>query len=415
MVGLVFLTFLVISLLTNIMGPIIPDILRDFHVSLSAAGFLVFSFFIAYGIASIPAGLLVEIFHEKIVMMISFLAALVGAVSFALHPSYWVAVVSLFIIGTGMAMLQVAINPLLRVAGGEEHFAFNEVLAQLLFGSASLLSPLVYSYLVLRLAGRATNDSRLVALLRRLTPPALPWVAIYWIFALFAVAMLLVVFFTRFPRVLPVEGERPGTWQVYRGLGKRPVVWFYFFAIFCYVGCEQGTANWLSQFLSEYHGFDPHTSGAQAVSWFWGLMTLGCFAGVFLLKLFDSRRLLMAAAGAALITLSLALFGGGKVSLLAFPAMGLCCSVMWPIVISLALNSVAEHHGSFTGILATGITGGAIFTVVIGRLGDAIGLREGLSLLYLSFAFLFCVGLFAKPLINNATLAFKRPEISTIV
>jgi fucose permease len=88
---------------------------------------------------------------------------------------------------------------------------------------------------------------------------------------------------------------------------------------------------------------------------------------------------------------------------------------MWPIVISLALNSVAEHHGSFTGILATGITGGAIFTVVIGRLGDAIGLREGLSLLYLSFAFLFCVGLFAKPLINNATLAFKRPEISTIV
>ena len=47
---------------------------------------------------------------------------------------------SLFLIGLGMAMLQVAINPLLRVAGGEEHFAFNSVLGQLVFGLASVLT-----------------------------------------------------------------------------------------------------------------------------------------------------------------------------------------------------------------------------------------------------------------------------------
>ena len=58
------------------------------------------------------------------------------------------AVTSLFVIGAGMAVLQVAINPLLRVAGGEEHFAFNSAFAQLIFGAASFVSPLVYSDLV---------------------------------------------------------------------------------------------------------------------------------------------------------------------------------------------------------------------------------------------------------------------------
>ena len=60
-----------------------------------------------------------------------------------------------------MAMLQVAINPLLRVSGGEEHFALNETIAQLLFGSASFLSPWIYSYLVVNLAvaGRAPRES----------------------------------------------------------------------------------------------------------------------------------------------------------------------------------------------------------------------------------------------------------------
>ena len=71
-VGLVFLTFFVISLLTNIIGPIVPDIISSFHVSLTAAGFLAFAFFIAYGVMSIPAGFLVERFTEKPVMVLAF-------------------------------------------------------------------------------------------------------------------------------------------------------------------------------------------------------------------------------------------------------------------------------------------------------------------------------------------------------
>jgi fucose permease len=77
---------------------------------------------------------------------------------------------------------------------------------------------------------------------------------------------------------------------------------------------------------------------------------------------------------------------------------------MWPILISLALNSIAEHHGSFTGILTTGIMGGALVTVTIGRIGDRLGLRTAMALLYLTFGYVCSVGFWARPLINNATI-----------
>ena len=406
MISLVFLTFFVMSLLTNILGPIVPDIISSFHVSLAAAAFLPFSFFIAYGVMSIPAGFLVERFGEKPVMISAFLAGTIGSLSFAFHPTYQIALISLFIMGSGMATLQTAINPLLRVAGGEEHFAFNSAFAQLIFGSASFLSPYTYSYLVLNL-GKSKHDP-LLRLLARLTPPELPWASLYWIFAVFTIAMIAVLYFTIFPRVARSSEEAAGSWSMYGELLRRPMVWAFFFCVFAYVGSEQGTADWASKFLSTYHGYDPHTTGAIAISWFWGLLTAGCFIGMGLLKLFDSRKVLIGTSICALVCLSAALFGPASVSLVAFPTIGLFASVMWPILVSLGLNSVSEHHGPFAGILSTGIMGGAVVPLIIGRLGDHFGLRTGVAFLYLTFGCVLSVGFWAKPLIANATVNLKK-------
>lgn len=413
MIVLVFLTFFVMSLLTNILGPIVPDIISSFQVSLAAAALLPFSFFIAYGVMSIPAGFLVERFGEKPVMIAAFLAGTIGSLSFAFHPTYQVAVVSLFIMGSGMATLQTAINPLLRVAGGEEHFAFNSAFAQLIFGSASFLSPYMYSYLVLNL-GKSTSDP-LLKLLARHTPLNLPWASLYWIFAVFTVAMIMVLYFTTFPYVERSSDESAGSWSMYGDLLRRPMVWMFFFCVFAYVGSEQGTADWMSKFLSVYHGYDPHTTGATAVSWFWGLLTTGCFIGMGLLKLFDSRKVLLGTSVCALLCLTIALFGPAGVSVIAFPMIGLFASVMWPILVSLGLNSVAEHHGPFAGILSTGIMGGAVVPLIIGRIGDHFGLRTGIAFLYLTFGCVLTVGFWAKPLIANATLDLKKavPEPTT--
>jgi fucose permease len=412
MVAIVFLTFFVMSLLTNILGPIVPDIISSFRVSLAAAALLPFSFFIAYGVMSIPAGFLVEAFGEKPVMIAAFLAGTVGSLSFALHPSYRVAVVSLFVMGSGMATLQTAINPLLRVAGGEEHFAFNSAFAQLIFGTASFFSPYLHSYLVLNLG---TGKNLLLSLLSKLTPPALPWASMYWIFAVFTLLMITVLHVSRFPTVERTADEQAGSLRMYSSLFRRPMVWAFFFCVFAYVGSEQGTADWMSKFLLQYHGYDPHTTGATAVSWFWGLLTTGCFIGMGLLKLFDSRYVLIGTCIGALACLTAALFGTARISLLAFPAIGLFASVMWPILVSLGLNSVSEHHGSFAGILSTGIMGGAVVPVIIGRIGDSLGLRTGVAILYVTFGCVLSVGFWAKPIITNATVSLRKAVVETTV
>ncbi len=332
----------------------------------------------------------------------SWLATL-GATSFAAFPSYSVAVISLFVIGAGMAALQVAINPLLRVAGGEEHFAFNSAFAQLIFGTASFVSPLVYSNLVSHLDPAHRDLAGIYGVLGSVTPPALPWVSIYWIFAVVAGLCVVVTALLRLPKVQRTEEESAGTLSMYRQLLRNPFVWLYSLAIIAYVGCEQGTADWMSPFLERYHHVDPHKGGADAVAYYWGLMTAGCLLGMGLLKLFDSRRVLIGFSLGALCMLSAALFGSADVSRVAFPCIGFFASIMWPTLVSLALNSVPQHHGPFAGILCSGIMGGALVPLMIGWLGDQYGLRVGMLFLYLTFGFVLSVGVWARPLIRNAT------------
>ena len=134
-------------------------------------------------------------------------------------------------------------------------------------------------------------------------------------------------------------------------------------------------------------------------------MTAGCAAGMLLLKIFDSRKVLIGTSIGAIACLSAALFGSARVSVVAFPAIGLFASVMWPIVISLALNSVAEYHGSFAGILGTGMgLGGALVPVIIARIADHVGLRNGMTFLYVTFGVVLSIGFWARPLIANATI-----------
>ena len=142
----------------------------------------------------------------------------------------------------------------------------------------------------------------------------------------------------------------------------------------------------------------------------WGLLTTDYFIGIGLLKLFDSRYVLIGTSIGALACLTAALFGPARVSLLAFPAIGLFASVMWPILVSLGLNSVSEHHGSFAGILSTGIMGGP---VIIGRIGDSLGLRTGVAFLYVTFGCVLSVGFWAKPIITNATVSLKKAVVET--
>ncbi len=409
-VALILFIFFVISFLTNILGPLIPDIISDFKVSLTMAALLPFAFFVAYGVFSIPSGVAVERYGEKQVILSAFLISFIGAILFSIFPNFPIALISLFLIGSGMAMLQVAINPLLRVAGGEEHFAFNSVMGQLAFGMASFMSPFLFTYLVLNLEDYPgpDNSNFIINIFHNIVPENLPCVSLYWIFAMISLIMVIFIYPIILPKVERNEEEKAGSWATNKDLLKNKKVILFFMGLFAYVGTEQGVANWMSQFLSEYHGLDPRIEGANAISLFWGLLTVGCILGLLLLKFMDSKLVLKIFSGAAILSLTAALFGPAHIAVLAFPLVGFFASVMWSVIFSLALNSVKENHGALSGILCSGIVGGAIVPLIVGALGDLVGLKGGMFFLYITLGFIFSIGFWASPLVNNKTIKLKE-------
>jgi fucose permease len=250
----------------------------------------------------------------------------------------------------------------------------------------------------------------LMGVLQGLLPTGLPWISLYWLFAVISLVMIAIILVSRFPKVELSQDEKAGTFQTYIDLFKKRVVILYFIALFCYVGAEQGVANWISQFLFSYHGYDPQQTGAETVAYFWGLMTAGGVLGLLLVKLMDSRKVLILFTALALVCLTLGLFGPGKVALVAFPLVGFFASVMYPIIFSLALNSVKEHHGSFAGILVTGIVGGAVVPLIVGSLGDLTGLRYGMIFLYIPIGYILSVGFWARPIIANKVITRKKKK-----
>lgn len=402
LVSLIFLIFFAISFLTNILGSINPNVTDTYHLTGTMTGLLPFSFFIAYALMSIPSGMVVQKFSERKSLTGAWVLAFAGSLLFSLKPVFPVFLFSLFLIGSGMAMLQVALFPLLRVTGGEEHFAFNNLIVQLVFGLASFISPFVYSWLVTNLA--SGNTEGVFSFFSHVVPGKMPWVSMYLLFVLISLLLIIIVASVRFPGVRRKEDEIAGPWKTHAELFKKGVVIFFFFGIFSYVALEQGIANWISEFLRTYHGLPPETKGAATVGLFWGMMTVGCIPGLFLLKIIDSKLVLRIFAISALLILGLTLSGSKQIALIGFPALGFCLSVMYGIIFSLALNSIDRFHGSFSGILCTAIAGGAVFSLLIGKLKDLIGLRVGMLILYLPLLYVLIVSFKAKPLIQNATI-----------
>lgn len=404
---LVMVVFFAISFITNILNSIIVDVKESFDLSLALTGLLPFSFFIAYGVMSIPAGFLSEKYSDKTLLSVSFLVMMAASIVFTIFPGYLVFSLTLFCLGCCMAVLQVVINPMLRAAGGKEHFAFNSVLAQLVFGSASFASPFLYIYLV-----NDTDSQKSIAnLLRSLVPTDLPWVSLYVVFSFLALLLLLIVRLTKYPKYQKKETEKSGDYNSYLQLLKNKWTLLYFVGIFCYVGTEQGIGNWISQFLNQYHGYDAQTTGANTVAYFWAMLTAGCLLGLILLKIMDSRKLLIGAATATMVCLIVAIFGSAEVALIAFPMLGFFISVMWSIIFSLGLNSVRSQHGSLSGILCTGIAGGAVMPLIVGFIGDLFSLKIGMVFLLIPLLFILSIGFWAKPLVNNSTIRLKKKSV----
>jgi len=146
--------------------------------------------------------------------------------------------------------------------------------------------------------------------------------------------------------------------------------------IFVYVGAEVAIGSFLVNFLGEAHIANmPEAVAANYIAYYWGGAMVGRFIGALLMQKISPRTLLSFNCALSVALILTAVFGSGAVAMWAILAVGLCNSIMFPTIFSLAIHGLGENTSKGSGLLCLAIVGGAIVPVLQGMLADAVGLQ----------------------------------------
>jgi FHS family L-fucose permease-like MFS transporter len=374
--------------ITAMIDPLIPSVRAIFNLSYTQSMLTQFAFFMSYGIVSLPGAALVARAGYGRSILIALVAMIVGCLVVPLATSvhrYELVLVALFIIGSGITVLQLAANPLAAVLGAPERSHFRLTFSQAFNSLGTVIAPYLGSMLMLRGGvfekGAAAADaaaSREVSL--RSIDTSFLWIA--------AMITLLAVFIWRFSGRLNRSAPPPAPAHdsVLHALQSR---WALLgaAAIFLYVGAEVSIGSTLINFLHQPDVLDVTLDRAgQLSSLYWLGAMIGRFVGSALLTRLRATVLLGAAAiTAAVLCLSVSQ-GAGMAAAACAIAVGLCNSIMFPTIFTLTLERSSASAAGTSGLLCMAIIGGAVLPQIAGRIADAAGLHAAFLLPMTAYA-----------------------------
>ncbi|MFB3922674.1 MAG: sugar MFS transporter [Terriglobia bacterium] len=383
-----FLAYFTFGMITNVLGVVIPEVIKEYQLSLFAAGFLAFAFFVAYGICSIPAGLLMDRWGARPMVLAGVFLMSLGCLVVAQARSYPLMVAMIFAVGVGVTVLQTAGNPLIQHLDRMENYHRNLTLTIGFCGIGAFLGPFILAFF--------TGTGR-------------PWQTLYLFFAVLSLVLLILLWISRFPerRAATAAEGSVSHWK----LLLNPIVLFYSLGIFFYVGGEVGSASWIVKFFERVHGVSGDVSSAEAtsllrkvlptlpalvVALFWGLQGTGRLVSGAVLNRFGSRRILRLYSFLALASLLVATWGSRNMTATGFAACGFFTSVLFTLIFSGTINSFDENHGAISGLLCTACVGGAIMPPLVGLVGDHFGMRAAMMVPAACFAYVFGLAMLGR-------------------
>ncbi|MDF7814553.1 sugar MFS transporter [Hymenobacter sp. YC55] len=370
---------------------LIPYLKAIFQLSFAKANLINLCFFGAYFLMSIPAGKLVSRVGYKRGMLIGFAVAALGAFLFypaAAQRVYGLFLGALFVLASGITILQVAANPYVAILGPPESASARLTLTQAFNSLGTTLAPLLGSALIL---------SRLPALDNATTAASIDISAVQIPYLVIGGALLLIsLILSRIN--LPViehaaneaeatEEQHSSAWQ-YRHLMLGVV------GIFAYVGAEVAIGSHIVSYvaLPDVLGLDPKAAG-DMVTYYWGAAMVGRFAGAYLLNKFSPTKLLAFNAIGAVILVLISINSTGAVAMWSLLAVGLMNSLMYPTIFTLAVAGLGRHTEEASGLLCTAIVGGALVPMLFGFIADNSGLRIALLLPIVCYLYVMWYGL----------------------
>ncbi|MDP3802716.1 sugar MFS transporter [Brevundimonas sp.] len=370
--------FFMWGFITVINNTLLPHLRSVFVLDYTRTTLIESVWFIAYFVASIPSAKLIERVGYQRAIVIGLVAMAVGAllmVPAARLPSYALVLTALFVIASGITLLQVAANPYVAVIGPPETSSSRLNLVQAFNSLGTTLAPLFAGYLILGRSKGGTSEAGVVLTTAERYADAQSVVLPYVIVA--AVLIVLAVVIARFP--LPAIGASThrASREARKGLSlwRHPNLVWGVPAIFIYLIAEIGVANLFINFVSQPHiAAITHEEASRYLAILWGGMMVGRFAGSFLMRRVRAEHVLAAFAVGAFVVMLVASFATGPAAMWALVAVGFFHSIMFPTIFTLAIRGLGPLTEEGSGLLIMAIAGGAL-VIVQGWLADTVGLQ----------------------------------------
>ncbi|MGA7722315.1 MAG: L-fucose:H+ symporter permease [Ignavibacteriaceae bacterium] len=407
--------FFMWGFLTCLNDILIPHLKAVFSLSYAEVMLIQFCFFTAYFIVSLPSGIIVEKIGYKRGIITGLITAGVGCLFF--YPaaglrSYPLFLLALFILASGITLLQVAANPYVVILGKPETASSRLTLTQAFNSFGTTIAPYFGSLLILSIAVKSTED------IQKLSPAQLTAYqlaeanAVQFPYLALAAALLIIAGVFALIKLPQIESgsvaSSDGTGQSYDHVHKS--AWKYkhlilgAVGIFVYVGAEVS----IGSFLVNYFGNKdivglPIEQAGKFVSFYWGGAMVGRFIGSAVQRKINPGNILgfNAIIASLLVIISMSTFG--SFAMWSILLVGLFNSIMFPTIFSLAINGLGKHTGQGSGILCMAIVGGAIIPVIQGLIADKIGIHHAFVLPVICYLFIAYYGIkghipiFTKP------------------
>jgi fucose permease len=351
------------------MGPLAGTIQKQYSLSGFMAGLLPAFAFVAFAIFSVPGGVLAARIGKKNLFLLALALTTLGVlVPTLVVPGFALLLASVFVLGVGTTLLQVAGNPIMRDVSEEGMFARNLSFAQFVKGVGSVGSTALVGWLAVGELG---------------------WRKVFPVFLGLSVVALVSVLMLK---VKETRAEVPPGIGSSLALLREPAFGLAVLGIFLYVGSEVGLNTWLAPRL-EALGFDESRSKFLGPTLFFAALTVGRLLGSAVLSFVSPRAFFRASAALGVAGILGVLSGVPVLAIAGVALAGLGFANIWPVLFSLTVEARPERGAELSGLMCMAIFGGAVLPPLMGRLNDTLGWTAAFVLPLASFVYLVALSL----------------------
>jgi FHS family L-fucose permease-like MFS transporter len=380
--------FFMWGFITALNDILIPHLKGIFDLNYTQANLIQFCFFGAYFIVSIPAGMLVKKIGFQGGIATGLFTAALGCLLFipaATFATYWMFLGALFVLASGITVLQVAANPLVTLLGDPQKASSRLTMTQAFNSLGTTIAPIIGGFLLFS------------AVQTNVESEAQKVIVPYIILAV--MLCLLALYFIKI-KLPNGESQEPQVTSEISSMGsllKNRHLVLGALAIFTYVGAEVSIGGLLINFLGEKHIADmPMSVAANYVAYYWGGAMVGRFIGALLMQKVPAPLLLTVNCLLSVSLILIAILGSGPLAMWSILLVGLCNSIMFPTIFSLGVSGLGANTSQGSGLLCLAIVGGAIVPVLQGVLADVIGLQLSFFLPLLCYIYIAYFALYGS-------------------